>query len=82
MICWVMTARPNNKGPVLSLSVAEMREPEEVERFRFVFAPLASFFGSKPAELYQAGLIGVQAERKTSQPFPTCYKTAKLRALP
>jgi len=54
-----------------------MREPEEAERFRFVFAPLASFFGSKPAELYQAGLIGVQAERKTSQPFPTSNSQAK-----
>ena len=60
---------PDDKGSVLSSTVTEMREAEKVERFWSVVAPLAPALSSKSAELDQAGLVGVQAERKGGQPF-------------
>ncbi len=60
---------PDDKGSVLSATVTEMREAEEVERFRSVVAPPAPTLSSKSAEFDQAGLVGVQAERKGGQPF-------------
>lgn len=60
---------PDDEGPVLSSAVTKVCEPEEVERFRSVVTPPASASGSEPAELDQTGLIGVQTERETGQPF-------------
>jgi hypothetical protein len=59
----------DDKGSVLSSPVTEVRESEEVERLRFALAPPASVSGSKPAQLDQASFVGVQTERKASQPF-------------
>ena len=40
---------PHHKHPVLGLTT-EMREPEEIESFRFPFATLLAVFGREPAK--------------------------------
>ena len=44
-----------------------MREPQEIERLRLALAPLCPASGSISAELEEAGLFRVQAERELCQ---------------
>lgn len=44
--------------PAATIFPTDMREPEEVERFRFTFSPAGAVFGSEAAELHQPALHG------------------------
>src|SRR6266849_3672706 len=44
-------------------------QPQEIERFRLALAPLCPALGSVSAELKEAGLFRVQAERELRQAF-------------
>ncbi len=53
-----------------------MREPEEVERFRFTFSPAGAVFGSEAAELHQPGFLRVNRESELPQPALHGYTEA------
>ncbi len=44
--------------PAVAIFPADVREPEEVERFWFAFSPDGTVFGSEAAELPQSALHG------------------------
>ncbi len=48
--------------PAVAIFPADVREPEEVERFWFAFSPDGTVFGSEAAELHQTGFLRVNRE--------------------
>lgn len=53
--------------PAATIFPTDMREPEEVERFRFTFSPAGAVFGSEAAELHQSGFLRVYRESELPQ---------------
>src|SRR5690606_8447860 len=62
--------------PATTIFPTDMREPEEVERFRFTFSPAGAVFGSKAAELHQSGFLRVYRESELPQPALHGYTEA------
>lgn len=53
--------------PAVAIFPADVREPEEVERFWFAFSPDGTVFGSEAAELHQTGFLRVNRESELPQ---------------
>ncbi len=53
--------------PAVAIFPADVREPEEVERFWFAFSPDGTEFGSEAAELHQTGFLRVNRESELPQ---------------
>ena len=61
------TTKPKASSPSLR---AVVREAQKVECLRLAHPALAAVHHREPAKLHEAGLVGVEAETETSQPFP------------
>ena len=53
--------------PAVAIFPADVREPEEVERFWFAFSPDGTVFGSEAAELHQSGFLRMYRESELLQ---------------
>nr|UHA80317.1 hypothetical protein pKpn33002_00180 [Klebsiella pneumoniae]UHA80667.1 hypothetical protein pKpnJMC_00244 [Klebsiella pneumoniae] len=61
--------------PAVAIFPADVREPEEVERFWFAFSPDGTVFGSEAAELHQTGFLRVNRESELPQWAPFGKRT-------
>ena len=53
--------------PAVAIFPADVREPEEVERFWFTFSPAGAVFGCEAAELRQSGFLRMYRESELLQ---------------
>ncbi len=67
--------------PAVAIFPADVREPEEVERFWFAFSPDGTVFGSEAAELHQTGFLRVNRESELPQ-YITGYDSSSSRCGP